>query len=486
MGNMKNSCAANSPYSFSVFCLGILLTLISTPAFSDTYDKLTLNDAVNIALKNNVQQRISLQAAAIAESQYQEALSARWPTINFQASVMRMDEDPTFVYPQTNIPLGNLGATLGAALGPILPPGLSVPTSIDVPKQKVKLMDRDTATAALQMMFPLYTGGKISSIINQAGLGKEIAQEEYRRTTLQVVRDVKRYYYALKLTQGLTSLAQGTVETLATTRDLTKVMYEGGSSSINKLDYLKTEMAVNYAKSLETEFAAKEKAATAALIHAMGVPWNTQIKIVDEDFPKSSEQPALDSLISQAQQFNADMGVIKLAVKVAQEQVNEAKSAYYPQVALTGNVRRIENAFEGGLVNEDNRNSWTIGVVMSMPILDFGKTSHRVNTKQLEQTKMAETQIMVEQGLAAQIKNLFIGFDAANQQVALSEKTLNFSRDYERLTSQAYQIGASKPEDMIQASIYNAVVEGSHLRAQHDSANHLAEIEYFIGTQLKQ
>jgi hypothetical protein len=59
-----------------------------------------------------------------------------------------------------------------------------------------------------------------------------------------------------------------------------------------------------------------------------------------------------------------------------------------------------------------------------------------------------------------------------------------FSRDYERLTSQAYQIGASKPEDMIQASIYSAVVEGSFLRAQHDSVNSMAEIEYFIGTQL--
>lgn len=483
---MKNVITSNITQSYWLTCVGLCLTIFSFPVFSNTYEKLTLNEAVSIGLKNNVQQRISLQAAAIAESQYQEALSARWPTVNLQASAMRMDEDPTFVYPQTSIPLGGLGATLGAALGPMLPPGMSVPTSIDVPKQKVKLMDRDTATATLQMMLPLYTGGKISSIINQAGLGKEIAQEEYRRTTLQVVRDVKRYYYALKLTQGLTSLAQGTVETLATTRDLTKAMYEGGSGSINKLDYLKTEMAVNYAKSLETEFAAKEKAATAALIHAMGVPWNTQIKIVDEDFPKTSNQPALDSLIAQAQQFNADMGVIKLAVKVAQEQVYEAKSAYYPQVALTANVRRIENAFDGGLVNEDNRNSWTIGVVMSMPILDFGKTSHRVTTKQLEHSKMTEIQILVEQGLAAQIKNLFIGFDAANQQVALSEKTVSFSRDYERLTSQAYQIGASKPEDMIQASIYNAVVEGSYLRAQHDSANHMAEIEYFIGTQVKQ
>lgn len=461
--------------------LGIVLTMLNSHAVlaADGFDHLSLNEAISVALKNNVEQRISLQAAAIAESQYQEALSARWPTINLQASMMRMDEDPTFIYPQTNIPLGGLGM----ALGPILPPGLSIPSSIDVPKQKIKLMDRDTATATLQMMMPLYTGGKISSIVNQASLGKEIAQEEYHRSTLQVVRDVKRYYYAVQLTQGLSVLAHDTVETLQTTRDLTKRMYEEGSGSINKLDYLKTEMAVNYAKSLETEFIAKEKSATAALVHTMGVPWHSTLRLAEDDFPKTSNQPSLERLVTQAQQFNPQMGIIKLAVKVADERINEAKSAYYPQVALTGNMRHIENSYSGGLVNDDNKNSWTIGVVMNMPLFDFGKTSHHVNTAKLQRNQMSETQILLEQGLAAQIKNLFIGLDAAHQQTALSEKTLEFSRDYERLTNQAYQIGASKPEDMIQASIYNAIVEGSYLRAKHDGAYSMAEIEYFIGSQ---
>lgn len=469
---------------FSKFLMSAILAVTSSHSLAaESYDKLSLNDAVEIALKNNIEQRISLQAAAIAESQYQEALSARWPTINLQGSMMRMDEDPTFTFPGTSVSIAGLATPLNGLLFGGAP---VIPSTINSGVQKVKLMDRDTATATLQMMMPLYTGGKISSIVNQASLGKEIAQEEYHRTTLQVVRDVKRYYYAVQLTQGLSSLAHDTVETLQTTRDLTKSLYEGGSGTINKLDYLKTEMAVNYAKSLESEFSAKEKSATAALVHAMGVPWNSTIHIAEGDFPSIGNQPVLESLVAKAQQFNPDIGVIKLAVKVADERVNEAKSAYYPQVALTGNVRHIENGYDGGLVNDDNKNSWTIGVVMNMPIFDFGKTSNHVNTAKLQRNQMSETQILLEQGLAAQIKNLFIGLDAANQQTVLSEKTVEFSRDYERLTEQAYQIGASKPEDMIQASIYSAVVEGSYLRAKHDSAYSMAEIEYFIGSQFNQ
>jgi outer membrane protein TolC len=465
------------------FYFAVVFTVFSstTVIAAENYNQLTLNEAISIGLNNNVQQHISLQAAAIAESQYQEARSAHWPTISLQASAMRMDEDPTFTFPGSSVNIAALAAPLNAAMFGGAP---VIPSTLDSGKQKVKLMDRDTATATLQMMLPLYTGGKITSIVNQANLGKEIAQQEYHRSTLQVVRDVKRYYYAVKLTHDLSGLAHDTVETLESTRDLTKTMFEGGAGSVNKLDYLKTEMAVNYAKSLEADFLAKEKSATAALIFAMGVPWNTAITLSEGDYPKSGNQAALESLMSQAQQFNPDMNMIKLAVKVADERVNEAKSAYYPQVALTGNIRHIENSYEGGLVNGDNKNSWTIGVVMSMPIYDFGKTSNHINTAKLQRTQMSETQLLLEQGLAAQIKNLFINLDTANQQIKLSEKTVAFSRDYERLTSQAYQIGASKPEDMIQASIYSAVVEGGFLRAQHDSVNSMAEIEYFIGAQL--
>lgn len=470
-------------WQWSLLPLIFLFIFWSEASYSaQLYNDLTLENAIQIGLDNNVQQRVSLQAAAIAESQYQEAMAAHWPTVSIQASAIRMDEDPTFTFPGTSVNISSLAAPLNGALFG----GASViPSQIESPKQKVKLMDRDTATATLQLMMPLYTGGKISSIVNQAQLGKKIAQQEYHRTTLQVVRDVKRYYFALKLTQALSDIARGTVESLEVTRDITKSMYEGGSSTINKLDYLKTEMAVNYAKSLEAEFNAKQKSAASALCFAMGVPWSSVITLAQEDFPKPSNSLALEGLMAQAEQFNPDMGIIKLAVQVADARITEAKSAYYPQVALTGNIRHIENSYDDGLVNSDNRNSWTIGVVMKMPLFDFGKTRHHVNTAKLQRNQMGETQLLVEQGLAAQIKNLFINLDAAQQQTELTEKTATFARDYERLTAQAYQIGASKPEDMIQASIYNAIVEGSHLKSLHDSAYHVAEIEYFIGSQLQ-
>jgi outer membrane protein TolC len=199
--------------SVIVFSLGILMIALCSKAYAaDTYLNISLSNAIEIALKNNLEKQISFESALIAESQYQQALSARWPTLTLQAGFQHRDQAPTFTFPATNMSL------------PIQLGGGAIP----VAEQNVKLMNQNTTTSSLQLLYPLYTGGKITSIINQANIGKEIAQEEYRRTSLQVVRDVKRYYYAAQLTKELDLTAKDILSMLSSTRDFTKGLYEGG------------------------------------------------------------------------------------------------------------------------------------------------------------------------------------------------------------------------------------------------------------------
>lgn len=108
---------------------------------AENYHNLSLQQAIDIALNNNIEKKVSLEAAVIAESQYQEALAARMPNISFQASMTRMDDDPSFTYPASNISIAGISAPLNAALGGLaqahlLPPGLSLPSDILVPQQK--------------------------------------------------------------------------------------------------------------------------------------------------------------------------------------------------------------------------------------------------------------------------------------------------------------------------------------------------------------
>lgn len=461
---------------------GVLLAQFVSPnahaEMPKALNNLTLEQAVKLALENSPNQKVSLKTAAVAESQYQEALSARWPTVSISASVMRMDQDLTYTFPATSISVGEITTPINGALQGF---GVTVPNTITVPEQKLKIMDRDTATASLKVMLPLYTGGKITSIINQADLNRQISQIEYQRTSLQVVRDVKRYYYASMLMQNLVDIADDAASSMEVTRDFTKSLYEGGSEKINKLDYLKTEMALSYVNTLKADFQSKEESAKAALVYAMGLPTDTTVSLASKEFPSVKKNANLSALITQAKQFNPDIGVLKLAVRATEEKIKEARSAYFPQIALTGDIRHINNS----ALDSENRNSWTIGVGMEWQVFDFGKTSNRVNTAKYENEAMQARNVMVDHGVAAQIKNLFINLEAANKQVDLNEKSVDFSKQNENLTERAYQIGASKAEDMIQANILNALARGNLLRAQHDASYAVTELEYFLGSEMK-
>ncbi len=457
-------------------CLITLLlhTLLTGWAFNagaaENYQHLSLSSAIEIALKNNVEKQISYQSAAIAESQYQQALSARWPTLTLQAGFQHRDKEPMFNVPASQVPLPPQFMAFGIA-------------SITAPAQSIKLMDQNVSTAALQLMYPLYTGGKITSIINQASIGKEIAQEEFRRTSLQVVRDVKRYYYAAQLTRELDNTAKEIVSSLSSTRDFTKGLYEGGSETVNKLDFIKTELAVSYAKSAEIDFASKHKAALAALANTMGASWDSQISIETPLNSKINQDPQLQALVEQANQFNPQINILKLAVRASNEKIDEARSGYFPQIALTADAKHLDSNSDTALINGSTKDSWTIGVGISLPLFNGGMTSNQVNTAKLQSSQMQDRQKLVELGVATLVKNLFIEYDSARQQISISEQAAKQAQENVELTSSALQIGASKPQDMIEASILEGIVKGNLLRAQHDQQLQLAEINYVLGAE---
>jgi outer membrane protein TolC len=129
--------------SIALILSALMMTLSGQIDAAESYQNLSLSNAIEVALKNNLEKQISFQSAAIAESQYQQALSARWPTLTFQAGFQHRDKSPTFIFPATNMSIGPL------------PPILPVPIPVSVPEQNVKIMSQNTTTSSLQLLFPL-------------------------------------------------------------------------------------------------------------------------------------------------------------------------------------------------------------------------------------------------------------------------------------------------------------------------------------------
>ena len=269
--------------------------------------RLTLEECIAIALENSHKRRVSRFAVEIAEAQHQQALSSYWPIVKLESAFSRMDKDLVNVTPAREVESQNEAyVTLGPG-GPDVSGPIYTRVKADVEELTDTLRDRDSIDTSLSMVYPLHTGGKRSAIISKAGYGLEAAKEKDKRTILEVVYDVKRFYFGALLARQVRHIAEEMLARLEVTRDLTEVMYKEGSGTVKKTDYLRTEIILNTTRAIVPLLRKNEQVAKAALANTMGMEWEDCVELAEVEIHFAPCQVDLKQLIGDCYVFNPDV-----------------------------------------------------------------------------------------------------------------------------------------------------------------------------------
>lgn len=266
--------------------------------------ELDLAKSIELGLQMNKRGKVSRASVEAARALHKQALSSWWPTISAKVLGTRMDEDPNFIFPasQMMIPGGNIEVppttvlipanSFGPGFPPVDVPLTTPPGSVEIPAQHfaipaqdIKLMNRNNLIATLDISFPLYTGGLRPSRIKQAAFGVEAARSEERRTDLEVIYDIRKIYFTGVLAKNLVRISTDTLARMEATLDLTEQLYQTGSGRVKKTDYLRNKSVVETLRSVVSELEALERTSHAALSAVMGLDWNTRISLLDEEIP---------------------------------------------------------------------------------------------------------------------------------------------------------------------------------------------------------
>ncbi len=496
----------------SQFKKSILLSLCITTLLA-TEHKVSLDEAISIALKNNAKLKVSQTDIEIADTMHEQAKSANYPSLDMDISAMRLDEAPSFdmrgstivdntqnkaLYNQmsqsysaaaTNFGLaGMTEAAASATASSNIYGGISaaMPTQINMPiNMDVKVAGRDNIISQLNMQYPLYTGGKISAIIKQASYGKKIAQESQRRTNNEVIFDVKRYYYAVMLTKQLKRLSKDTLDGMGFIRDLTSQLYQGGSMNVKKTDYLRSKLSVNVLESLHEEIVQKELVAKSALIFAMGLPWADAVEAKQIEFKEPKIDETLDALIANAYKFNPDYTTLKIALEVHDAKIDEAKSDYLPKVGLMASAQNIYSDYDYGFVNKTNRNSWTIGVGVQWSLFNGMRTSNQVEQSRLEKLALEQKELILKDGLALQVKQSFLQMKSTYKQYTILTEASQTAKENRDLNTRAYQEDMVETKDVIESQLFESFTFASYYRALHDHAVSRANTDFIVAKAIE-
>lgn len=468
--------------------------------------RLTLDQCLDLALKYNGTRKVSQAAREIAEAQYQQVLSAYWPQLTLTSTATRMKNPPLFIFPATPLPLGNATMPLAQAIATTqllnngLTPGspaynAALPGAINavmqglqssnMPAQEIKLMDRDTLFTSLELIYPLYTGGKRSALKTQAKLGVGIAQEASRRTDLQVVHDIKVYYYSSILCRNLLQLGQDTLERFEVTLELTESLYKNGTGRVKKTDYLRTQVIVASIRSFLESLKSNERLARAALVNAMGLDWRAEVEPADTVLPWQGYNDALERLVNAAQQGNPQMLQVQLGIEATEAKVKEARSGHLPLLVFFGSINRIDNSYDAGIMAPDNKENWNLGIRMALPLFNGFRTSSETKEAGLRVAKLQQEKLLLKEGIALQVKDAFLQVGRAQAQVKAMKDAVDAAGQNRDLNTRAYQDELVETKDVIEAQMMEFFINGQYLKALYDNVASQSDVEFIVGKGIR-
>jgi outer membrane protein TolC len=474
-------------------------------AASGTGIRLPLEQCIEKALQNHRSRKVSAAALGIAEAQYQQALSAYWPQLTLRSTATRMDEPPYFTFPGGSLPLGDATGPFAEAIANaqlaklgITPTSVGVPAfnaalagataevqknlqSARMPDQKVKLMDRDTLVTSLELLYPLYTGGKRSAAAEQARNALDIAREEGRRTDLQVIGDVTRFYHTAVLAGAMLKAGRDTLERFEVTLDLTESLYQSGGGRVKKTDYLRTRVMVSSLRAFVEQLRANVTLARAALANAVGLDWREEVVPADEEIPLAAGGGELERLVSEAHRYNPQLVQVRFGLAATEARVREARSGHLPVVVLFGNVNRIDNAYDTGLMVQENKNGWTLGLRLELPLFNGFRTTQEEKEMAARVEKLMQEGLLLQEGVALQVKDAVLKLGRAEAQVKTTGEALRAAAENRDLNERAYQADLVETKDVIEAQMMELFIVGQHLKARHDHALGRNDLALIIG-----
>jgi len=456
-------------------CVWVIIILFATlyPVFAEEGQKngdglilkeVDLAACIQKAMENNRRRPASRYAVEMAEAQHRQTLAGYWPQINARGGYQRMDESPNFIFPASSITI---------LFG-----------SFPVPEQDVKLMDENSYKASLEATWLLYDGGMRKGYRQQTEGLVRMMKQESRRTDLEILDSVKRLYWGAVMANTIHRIGRDALARMETTLNLTETMYKEGSGRVKKTDWLDNKVMVESLRAMIALLEKNELMAQAALANTMGLPWSSSVKPADREMPFTSFMDPLDKLVGTAYQFNPDWAKVEAGILAAEGAVQSAESGHYPKLALTGDLFKWWNDYDGGMATERNKEGWTVGIGVEIPLFSGFLHTNKVAEARARVAKIKEEQFLLQEGIGLQIRDIFLSLNAAEKSYAATMAAMKAAEQNRSLNTRAYQHELVDTEKVIRAQLMDSLMSAQHYKALYDHIALQSKLALVIGTEI--
>ena len=389
----------------------VMLTVAVNAQDAGAVLKLTLDDALQIALSENPTIKVAEQQIEVKKISKDEAWQALLPSVDFSGTIQY-----TVLAAVMKL---NMGGTVNSF--------------------KMGQDNTSTWNGQFQVSLPLFAP-TVYATMNLTKSDLDNAVEQSRSSKLDLVNQVTKAYYQVILAQDSYDVLCKSLEQAEKNFNVVKSLYELGGTS--EYDKISAEVQL---RSLNPTVIQARNAVTLAklqLMVLMGVDPSTEIEIEGsmEDY---EDQLYVEAITAgdYSLENNTNMRQLKLSETMLNQTLKVQKQNFLPTLALAGTYSLQSLYNKNWNVGEyEWAKSSSIVLSLSVPIFRMGNFTKLRSTK-LQISQLNENIGYTEKQLGMQVKSYVDNMKANAEQVASNREAIEQAEKGREIASKRYEIG---------------------------------------------
>lgn len=321
-------------------------------------------------------------------------------------------------------------------------------------------------TFATTFTQPIFTGFGLINEYKLTELGLDRAEVSSKLARQDVILDAKNAYFSVLKNQKLMEVAQQTVASIASQKEVSENFYKVGLSPLN--DLLQSQVQLANAKQQLTTAQNNLEIARTRFNTVLRRPVTTPVLLVEEvDY--ATFQESLDDCLAQAQKNRLEVQVADLDIGIAEKQVKLTEKDYFPTVNLTGAYARTGDDWKahGGEGISDSA-GWNVQATATWEFWQWGRTGfgRKEKLSRLAQSKYRKTEITDTINL--EVKSAYLRTNEAEQNIITIEKAVEQAKENLRITEEQYKEQVATQTDVLVAQTLLTQTMTNYYNALYD------------------
>jgi len=414
-----------------------LLAALSTPVLAAPVE-LSLDDSIALALRNNPAIKIAEAGKEKSLWGVEQAKAGKGFTLGYAHSDIRTDKSSTTL---AVVPLYNLFSN------------------------------------QLTLSLPIYTGGKLEGLIDQAKLNFNVSNLNVDATKQQLKLSATTGYFTVLQTRNLLEVSKQSVDDFGGHLKNVQLQLDAGTVALS--DVLQTQVQLANAQDGLIKAQNNYDLAEANLNNIIGLPLDGEIKL-KENLKYQQYSLNLNDCVQYALVNRPEMVQAQASVAIARDQVKIAHSGALPTLGFNATNGWEANNFPGA-----QNSNWTVSMTTSLNVFDSGLVKSQVKQAEYGVTTAQEQARQTRDNISLQVRQAFLSMKEAEKRIDTSQVAVNQAQEDFRMSQVRYEAGVGTNLDVIDAELALTQAKTNYIQALYDYNTSRALLDQAMGVPVK-